>query len=113
ITVTGGVYLSRGTAKSGEYLEALADNAVVFLAPGQELKMPKGDGEAGLGADDGDSPTPPGSIAPRPRPQPAPDRQLLSSGFGDVEVEGVYLEGDVQFTQGPHMIRASKLYYDF
>lgn len=113
ITVTGGVYLSRGTAKSGEYLEALADNAVVFLAPGQELQMPKGDGAAGLGAEDGDTPSAPGSAAPRPRPQPSPDRQLLSSGFGDVEVEGVYLEGDVQFTQGPHMIRASKLYYDF
>lgn len=113
ITVTGGVYLSRGTAKSGEYLEALADNAVVFLAPGQELQMPKGDDAAGLGADDADSPAPSDRPAARPRPQPSPDRQLLSSGFGDVEVEGVYLEGDVQFTQGPHMIRASKLYYDF
>lgn len=113
ITVTGGVYLSRGTAKSGEYLETLAENAVVFLAPGQELKLPKADSKVGLGADQ-ENAAPDGSAAPKKSRSPnAADRQLLSSGFGDVEVEGVYLEGDVQFTQGPHMIRASRLYYDF
>ncbi len=113
ITVTGGVYLSRGTAKSGEFLEALADNAVVFLSPGQELQMPEADGAAGLGADDSVPPAGTGAAAPKPRAAGSADRQLLSSGFGDVEVEGVYLDGDVQFTQGPHMIRASRLYYDF
>jgi hypothetical protein len=114
ITVTGGVYLSRGTAKSGEYLETLADNAVVFLSPGQELQLPRADGTAGLGAEDAALVPGAGSTAPKPRPAAgSADRQLLSSGFGDVEVEGVYLEGDVQFTQGPHMIRASRLYYDF
>lgn len=112
ITVTGGVYLSRGTAKSGEYLESLADNAVVFLAPGQELQIPKAGAEAGLGAE-GEKPSAE-AVAPPSKSRRAPaDRQLLSSGFGDVEVEGVYLEGDVQFTQGPHLIRASRLYYDF
>ncbi len=113
ITVTGGVYLSRGTAKSGEYLEALADNAVVFLAPGQELQIPKSEGNAGLGVE---GTTPKDRAAPTPtksRTRNPADRQLLSSGFGDVEVEGVYLEGDVQFTQGPHMVRGSRLYYDF
>lgn len=113
ITVTGGVYLSRGTARSGEYLETLADNAVVFLAPGQELRMPAVPGAAGLGADPSSSP-PTATPAPsRVRDPSLRDRQMLSSGFGDVEVEGVYLEGDVQFTQGPHMIRGSRLYYDF
>ena len=115
ITVTGGVYLARGTADSGEFLQIQADNAVVFLAPGQELQTPAGREAAGLG---GASPSAfsPGARSGEGRAgetRKGSDGQLLASGFGDVEVEGAYLEGDVQLTQGPHMIRASRLYYDF
>ncbi|MDO8632794.1 MAG: hypothetical protein Q7R41_20115, partial [Phycisphaerales bacterium] len=125
ITVTGGVYLSRGTADRGEFLQIQADNAVVFLAPGQSLQIPAereaaGLAEreaAGLGGSARPSALPPGARSGEGRAaketRKGSDRQLLASGFGDVEVEGAYLEGDVQLTQGPHMIRASRLYYDF
>ncbi len=114
IAVTGGVYLSRGTADSGSYLQILAENAVVFLAPGQELQVPGGREPTGLGNEP--TPKPPAEPADATKPSPkkrARDSQMMASGFGDVEVEGAYLEGDVQLTQGPHMIRASRLYYDF
>ncbi|MGB2987142.1 MAG: LPS assembly protein LptD [Phycisphaerae bacterium] len=81
LTVTGGVYLSRGIPGSGEYLEIQADSVVVFLPPGDARE--------------------------------SSDRQLMATGFGDVGVEAAYLEGDVIMTQGPNMIRASRIYYDF
>ncbi len=115
IAVTGGVYLARGTAESDQFIQVQADNAVVFLAPGQDLQIPVSGEAAGLGQ--GESAAVPVSRArdgrsPRDKSRRS-DSQLLASGFGDVEVEGAYLEGDVQFTQGPHMIRATRLYYDF
>ncbi|MHC4695902.1 MAG: LPS assembly protein LptD [Planctomycetota bacterium] len=41
------------------------------------------------------------------------DRQLMSTGFGEVAVESVYLEGDIMMSQGPNRVSASRLYYDF
>jgi len=116
ITVAGGVYLARGTAESGDFLQIQADNSVVFLAPGQDLQTPAAREAAGLGGAAATA-LPPGVAsgegrAPKEKKK-GTDRQLLASGFGDLEVEGAYLEGDVQLTQGPHMIRASRLYYDF
>ncbi len=108
ITMTGGVYLSRGIPGSGEFLEIQADSVVVFLSAGAAL--PKADGvqPAGLG---GETPRPSADKA-RSAPENQGDRQLMATGFGDVEVESAYLEGDVQLSQGPNAIRASKLYYD-
>lgn len=90
LTVTGGVYLSRGVPGSGDHFQIQADSVVVFLA----------------------------RLEPRPTRQvisgrESSNRQLLSTGLGNVEVEAAYLEGDVVLRQGPNTIRASKLYYDF
>ncbi len=102
VTMTGGVYLARGVSGAEDYLEIQADSVVVFLAPGKE--MPKPDVPSGLG----------GGTPARAEARGAGDRdrQLMSTGFGDVEVESAYLEGDVQLTVGVNAIRATKLYYD-
>lgn len=116
LTVIGRVYLSRGTSGSSDFLEIQSDSVVVFLS-----------GDADLGnAFGGDPPSEPqptenagegkeatSDVARRPRRSDPATRQVLSAGFGQVEVEGVYLEGDVLMTSGPHMVRASRLYYDF
>ncbi|MFQ5495246.1 MAG: hypothetical protein ACE5EX_07670, partial [Phycisphaerae bacterium] len=49
----------------------------------------------------------------RRRDQEAAAGQRLSAGFGEMDVEGAYLEGDVLMTQGASTIQASRLYYDF
>lgn len=119
ITVIGGAYLSRGAPGGRNYLEIRADSVVVFLAPAEEspvIEPADGGEEAGLGADTEGIP---GSGTDKAEPshrrlrRQAVDRQVLSAGFGEVEVEAVYLEGDVIMSQGPNAIRASRLYYDF
>ncbi len=113
--LTGGVYLSRGVPGGGEFLEIQADAAVVFFAPEGEVAEPKPAG-AGLGAEAGAGPATPSDGAQpagRDRRRGGPDRQLMSTGFGDVEVEAAYLEGDIRLSQGMNAIRASRLYYDF
>jgi len=108
VTVIGGVYLSRGVPGAGDYLEIRADAVVVSLPASEQVRIRPGPAE-GLGG----IPAGPGD-AERPRPRrPSMERQMLSAGFGDVEVEAVYLEGDVVMSQGPNMIRASRLFYDF
>lgn len=107
ITMVGGVYLARGVTGTGEYLELQADSVVIFLPPGKTLPTIQEPGRAGLGGElDRSSP------ATTDRAD-ASDRQLMATGFGDVEVEAAYLEGDVQLSQGLNAIRASRLYYDF
>lgn len=105
ITMTGGVYLSRGVAGTEDFLELQADNVVVFLSPGQELSKPAIGGAAGLGGD-----TQAQTDAARNRADR--DRQVMATGFGNVSVESAYLEGDVQVARGATAMRASKLYYD-
>ena len=115
VTVIGGVYLSRGVPGAGEFLEIRADSVVVYLPPSKEVGGEEIEA-AGLGGDrvDGRPKDPGQSTTPRQRaPRKSGDRQILSAGFGDMEVEAVYLEGDVIMSQGPNMIRASRLYYDF
>ncbi len=107
MTMIGGVYLARGVPSTGDYLEIQADSAVIFLPPGKGLPGAEGAEPAGLGGD-----VKRGSAAKKERTD-SPDRQLMSTGFGDVEVESAYLEGDVQLSQGLNAIRASRLYYDF
>ena len=105
---TGGVFLTRGVPGSGEALEVSADNVVVFLPPSERLPPTAGEQEAGMGA----TPHAPARRETAPRTDADPDRQWLSTGFGDMAVEAAYLEGDVVMRQGANMIRASRLYYD-
>ncbi len=115
LTVTGGVYLSRGAGIRDEHLELQADAVVIFLPPAPEMPPAGPPGASGLGGETDESRQ---EAARGERPGPggaalAPERRLLSTGLGDVEVEAAYLEGDVVMRQGPNMIRASRLYYDF
>ncbi|MCO6435798.1 MAG: LPS assembly protein LptD [Phycisphaerae bacterium] len=125
LTVTGGTFLSRGEPGSGTLLEIRADNVVVFLPP--SASAPSGDqGPAdALGgvpvatregempaAEGGESPGDMGT-SPESRTTGWADAPQLATGFGDIDVEAVYLEGDVVMSQGPNLIRASRLYYDF
>ena len=126
LTVTGGVYLSRGMPDSNDYLEIRAD-CVVVLIPARR----------GVGGIDGGEREPDGTkgaqtpnaadtpetrsagvdgATMKPKALPfagARPRQRLAAPFGEVEVEAVYLEGDVILSQGPNVITASRLYYDF
>ncbi|UCC31041.1 MAG: LPS assembly protein LptD [Phycisphaerales bacterium] len=115
LVVSGGVYLSRGVPAEGEYQEIQADSVVIFLPPsGRRLRAPKPEA-VGLGTDTRQPP--PGAAGPPPggldEGRAPGDRQRLSTGLGEVEVEAAYLEGDVLMRQGPNMVRASRLYYDF
>ena len=115
ITVIGGVYMSRGDSASRDFLEIRADLLVVFL-PADEPNALEGEPEkAGLGGERQRVPSDDAREKPtssKRRRSPA-ERQYLSGAFGNVEVEAVYLEGDVIMSQGPTKIRASRLFYDF
>ncbi len=116
VTVSGGVFLSRRIPQTRGYLEMQAGSAVFFLPPAVKTQPDGGEEPVGLGAK-------------RPRPRRKTDdplgqngfggdssaegRQRLSAEFGRMDVEAAYLEGDVVVRQGPNMIRASKVYYDF
>ena len=111
---TGGMYLSRGVSGTDDFLEIRADSIVIFL-PQPRTETPPGEpAPAGLG---GETAQPPGgggaARAPNPRPRASSDRQLFSSGLGEVPIDAAYLEGDVVMSQGPNTVRASRLYYDF
>jgi len=115
-TVIGGVYLSRDAGGEEDFLEIQADAVVVFFSPSAPALLPA-NGGTGLGPvpkDESSSKvageTPGAERGERRAPG---DRQLLSAGFGEAEVEGAYLEGDVRMAQGPNTIRASRIYYDF
>jgi len=107
ITMVGGVYMARGVPGTGDYLELRADSVVIFLPPRKTAPITPESSRAGLGGEPVRDPT-----ATTERAD-AVDRQLMSTGLGDVEVEAAYLEGDVQASQGLNAIRASRLYYDF
>lgn len=113
LTVTGGVYLSRGSSGNSDFLELQADSAVVFMPRRDQPAESEDKRAVGLGVDkmpsisgrpDGGSPVP-GLGGMR-------DRQLMSSTFGDVDVESVYLEGDVRMAQSASAVRATRVYYD-
>lgn len=113
LTVTGGVYLSRGIPGSGEALEISADSVVVFMPPARPTGQSAEPSGAGLGGQ-----APPrggGGQADEKAPGRGDnrDRQILSTGFGDLAVESAYLEGDVILRQGANVIRAERLYYGF
>ncbi len=114
LTVAGGVYLSRGGVSDDDFLEVQADSVVVFLPRGGGGTRREEPGVAGLGGEAQPSRSP-GWEEPSfgIGGRDASERQRLSTGFGEVEVEAAYLEGDVVMAQGPNTIRASKLYYDF
>ena len=115
ISVIGGAYLSRGDSGSQEFLEIRADSIAVFLPPTAELPRAVRAGEAGLGAEAparslerGHADTTMKRVGGS-----STNKQQLSGAFGDVEVEAVYLEGDVIMSQGPNKVQASGVYYDF
>ncbi len=113
VTVIGGVHLSRGTPGTDDFLEIRADRVVVYLPGDAEFPSlsdsPSAQAMGGKKEDavKGDSPA-----ELRQAKRRRNNRPTLSGSFGDVEVEAVYLEGDVQMLQGPNVIRASELYYD-
>ncbi len=113
ITVIGRVYLARGGPGTNEYLEIQADSAVVFLFGEQGVAAPAEAPEKPMGgkAQNGEAPQP--GAAPGRRERSRRDWPMMSAGFGDMQVQGAYLEGDVLMTAGPNMVRASRLYYDF
>lgn len=119
MTVIGGAYMSRGTPGLNEYLEIRADSVVVFLPPepGTAPAGPPNDPvpeSVGLGGRAGAAASGATERSDFRTARTNPDRQMMASvGFGDSEVEGVYLEGDVVMSQGPNLIRAERLYYDF
>jgi len=114
LTVTGGAYLSRGTPGSAAFMEVRADAVLVFLEPSAEEV--EATGPAGLGAESAPAPEgePAGPPPARRRSGRQSDqRQLMATGFGDLQVEAVYLEGDIIMSQGASRIHASRIYYDF
>ena len=116
ITVTGRVYLSRGIAGTNNYVQIQADAAVVFLPPSTTSRSAVSPDTSGLGAQREDTRVePPAGAASERRGgvRSRVDGQRLIAGFGELQVEGAYLEGDVLMVMGPNMIRASRLYYDF
>lgn len=130
LTVTGGTHLSRGEPGSGTLLEIRADNVVVFLPPTGAAagEAATGDTLGGVpekleaAGDDPEAEAPSGAAVEiggesegsrGGRGRGWADAPQLATGFGDLDVEAVYLEGDVVMSQGPNLIRASRLYYDF
>lgn len=110
---TGGMYLSRGVPGTDDFLEIRADSIVLFFPPPRDGSPASAPRPAGLG---GENPRPDGQpAAPSPTgaSRSARDRQMFSSGLGEVPVDAAYLEGDVVMSQGPNSVRASRLYYDF
>lgn len=108
LTVVGGAYVARGVPGTNEYLEIRADHVVIFLAPAEPSDAAEPPAQGGFGGTPATE-----STAPPPRRRNPADRQEMSAMFGNVDVEAVYLEGDVLMSQGPNMIRADRLYYDF
>ncbi|MCH8966457.1 MAG: LPS assembly protein LptD [Planctomycetes bacterium] len=114
ITVVGGAYLSRGDPASSEFLEIRADSVVVFLPVSEDAPNGETSGDAGLGGRTGRERNGEGvRAAGRRGSRDRGDRQVMAGALGDTEIEAVYLEGDVQMSQGAISIRASRLYYDF
>ena len=108
---TGGFYLSRGTPGTNDFLDIRADSVVVFRP---RAAAPASEGHpaaAGLGTET--TRTGARGAADPGNAKPPRDRQMLSGGLTDTEVESAYLEGDVVMSQGPNLVRASHLYYDF
>jgi len=116
LTVTGGVYLSRGSADAEDFLELQADSVVVFLPEKSASTTQNGREPVGLGVERmprphrrGDAAKAGGAGAPEGS---SPDDQVMESMLGDVVVESVYLEGDVRMSIGRTEVTASRLYYD-
>jgi len=88
VTVLNGhVYLSQGEPDSTQFLELRSDSAVIFTRPGGAASQPAKDAR--------------GPLAFRP-----------SSGQ-QMNLEGVYLEGDVIISRGERTFRGPAAYYDF
>jgi len=115
LTVTGGVYLSRGVTGGEAFLELQADSVVVFLPKRREATDAESEQAVGLGVDR--MPRPSDGFdrdryAAAEGSDDVRDRQLMASALGEVEVESVYLEGDVRMSHGPNRVRATRVYYD-
>lgn len=121
IIVTGGVYLSRGVAGAGDFVEVSAESVVVFLPADEDRPKPL-DTSSPLGGERstkevvgaggaGEAGDAEGKDSKRPRN--SDERQFMATGFGNMAVDSVYLEGDVVMSQGPNQIRAERLYFDF
>ena len=84
--LNGHVYLSQGNPDSTQFLELRSDSAVIFTRPAGATSQPAKDAR--------------GPLAFRP------------SG-GQMNIEGVYLEGDVIISRGERTFRGPAAYYDF
>lgn len=110
----GGVYIARGAARSEEFLEIRAHDAVLYLREAALQKRLR----QGL---EGEEPSEEEleRALTEEEEEAAAIRELLASpgaldlgGVPDV-VSGAYLEGDVVLARGERTIRASRLFYDF
>ncbi len=113
LTVTGGVYFSRGATGEEDFLELQADSVVVFLPKRSKDSDADEDRAVGMGVDQMPRPS---RRADRTRSSPGyradRDGQMMTSAWGDVDVESVYLEGDVRMSQGTSAVRAARVFYD-
>ncbi len=116
VTILGRIFLSRGVPGAEQFLEIQADSAVIFLTPEAEAPSPPPNRQRALGGRPG---TDPASAASenqdeirRTTRRDSTNRQKLSTGLGEIDVLGAYLEGDVLMTVGPSRVRAGRLYYD-
>ncbi len=120
IIATGGVYMSRGAPEGMQFLEMRADSVVVLLplSKGTATTLGGGGSFDGVGEipghpDSNEVDWPKRRLPDSDRSESFVPKQRLASGFGEVEVEAVYLEGDVIMSQNQNTIRAARLYYDF
>lgn len=107
VTAIGNVRLFQEIRPGEVPLELRADAAVLFLAAEQEEPVEGGPSEEEVQQ-------PPRDLTGERAAGPGVEIQGLGAGAAveGMNIEGVYLEGNVVLTRGERMIRASQLYYD-
>ena len=118
VLATGDVYVWQGAAEAGDFLEARADSAVIYLGRRAAAAL-EGEPSPQRQPDLSPEPEPPPPEPPTDRQGAAPLGDALGVAGGVMRqqtediVKGVYLAGDVVLWRGQRMVRASELYYDF
>lgn len=108
----GGTYVSRGVPGELESFELSADSAVVYTLGRTTPPTTGQPAETGLGGEPDPSVPLVGPSTDQRRRRANEDDQLMESPLGDMAIESIYLEGDVRMSQGAHVVRASRVYYD-
>ncbi len=103
----GDVYLYQEEPGGGDALELRADAAILFVGAQPAIDAPPE-------SPDQEALEPPRDLTADGDDAPAWDVGALSGDqpLSGMDIEGVYLEGDVVLTRGERMIRANQLYYD-